>query len=65
MHPVLALFWIIAGVTFLAGAIITVVGLHRAPEAFEDADGFHYVDPPARLGSGNAAITATPRIPAA
>jgi hypothetical protein len=36
----------------LVGAIITIVGLYRAPEGFEDGSGFHYVNPPDALRSG-------------
>ena len=52
MHPALIVFWIVTGVSSLAGAVIAIVGLCQAPEAFEDADGFHYIDPAKALKSG-------------
>jgi hypothetical protein len=37
----------------VVGVVITFVAMHRAPEAFEDEDGFHYVNPSeARIPEG-------------
>ena len=43
MNPALTLFWIVAGLSFAVGAVLTVVGLLRAPEGVEDENGFRYL----------------------
>jgi hypothetical protein len=35
IYSLLAIFWII-------GLIVMIEGLHNAPEAYEDDEGFHY-----------------------
>ncbi|MDP3069690.1 MAG: hypothetical protein Q8N18_05345 [Opitutaceae bacterium] len=47
MQSALTVFWILSGLGFAAGVVITVVGLVRAPEGFEDESGFQYAESPA------------------
>ncbi|MBL9186180.1 MAG: hypothetical protein JNK23_01745 [Opitutaceae bacterium] len=44
MQSALTVFWILSGLGFAAGIIVTVVGLIRAPEGFEDESGFHHAE---------------------
>ena len=43
MHIVLALFGIVAAVVLISGAAITLFALHRAPDGFEDENGFQFL----------------------
>ena len=43
MNSALTLFWIVTGLSFAIGTVLTLVGLLRAPEGVEDAHGFRYV----------------------
>ena len=43
MDTALTLFWIVTGLSFAVGTVLTLVGLHRAPEGVEDAHGFRYL----------------------
>jgi hypothetical protein len=45
MQNALTVFWILSGLGFAAGMVVTVVGLVRAPEGYEDENGFHAVVP--------------------
>ncbi len=42
MQPVLTLFWMAAGIALSIGTVMTIVGLVRAPDGYEDQDGFQY-----------------------
>ena len=41
MHPALAFLWFLPSIVFGVGTVITIVALRRAPDGFEDTDGFH------------------------
>lgn len=43
MNLALTLFWIVTGLSFALGTVMTVVGLLRAPEGVEDENGFRYL----------------------
>lgn len=43
MNSALTLFWIVTGLSFAVGTVLTLVGLHRAPEGLEDEQGFRYL----------------------
>ena len=43
MNSALTLFWIVTGFSFAVGTVLTLIGLHRAPEGFEDESGFRYL----------------------
>ena len=45
MHPVLAILWFLPSFVFGVGTVITILALRRAPEGFENEDGFHYLRP--------------------
>jgi hypothetical protein len=45
MQSALTVFWILSGLGFAVGMVVTVVGLLRAPEGYEDETGFRYVEP--------------------
>lgn len=45
MQSALTVFWILSGLGFAIGVVITIVGLVRAPEGFEDEAGFHPAAP--------------------
>lgn len=45
MQSALTVFWILSGLGFAVGLVVTIVGLVRAPEGFEDESGFHYAKP--------------------
>jgi hypothetical protein len=45
MKSALTVFWILSGLGLAVGLVMTVVGLVRAPEGFEDESGFRYANP--------------------
>ena len=47
MQSALTVFWILSGLALALGLVMTVVGLLRAPEGFEDESGFRYAEPAA------------------
>ena len=51
MQPALSLFWMVTGFALVIGTVMMVVGLVRAPEGYENQDGFQYADE----GDGQAA----------
>lgn len=57
MQSALTVFWILSGLGFAIGVVITVVGLMRAPEGFEDESGFQTVE--ASAGKKAAVAPAT------
>ena len=42
MQPALTLFWMVAGLSLAIGTVMTIVGLVRAPDGYEDEGGFQY-----------------------
>ena len=43
MSTALTLFFLLAALVFLAGTVVTIVGIMRAPLGVEDKAGFHLV----------------------
>lgn len=54
MNSALTLFWIVSGLSFAVGTVMTIVGLHRAPEGMEDESGFRYLHGPDALEDSDA-----------
>jgi len=42
MQPALTLFWMVTSLSLAIGTVMTIVGLVRAPDGYEDDDGFQY-----------------------
>ena len=42
MHPALAFIWMVIGISLLLGTVLMIAGLARAPEGYENEDGFQY-----------------------
>jgi hypothetical protein len=63
MNTALTLFWIVSGLSFAVGGVMTVIGLLRAPEGVEDEHGFRYLHsadahetPDTQVHHGNAEL---------
>ncbi len=42
MENALMIFWTVTAVSLAIGSVKAIVGLVRAPEGYENQDGFHY-----------------------
>lgn len=42
MQPALTLFWMFTGLSLAIGTVTTIIGLVRAPDGYEDQDGFQF-----------------------
>lgn len=44
MQPALAFLWLVLGIALVLGTVLMIAGLARAPEGYEDEDGFKYAN---------------------
>ena len=58
MHTALSLIGFVSAFVLIAGAVITVLALQRAPDGFEDDSGFQFLNTP---GTGSGSGTSGPR----
>lgn len=63
MQSALTVFWILSGLALAIGLVMTVVGLVRAPEGFEDETGFRYAKPTVARKSTPARVVHSTRPP--
>ena len=43
MHPAVAILWFLPSIVFGVGTIVTIIALRRAPEGYENDEGFQYL----------------------
>lgn len=63
MQSALTVFWILSGLALALGLVMTVVGLVRAPEGFEDETGFRYAKPTVARKPAPASVVHSTRPP--